>query len=111
MSTTNLFGNPSVSDIEIKQYQLEGMDLYITAYNNTSQYVYVKITAKGKDCFGSDKNAVVYGVIPPQDTANLHESVSSLPCQVDPNSIKVERVTIFNMDKAIKGINKIRAIK
>lgn len=107
LSTSKIFRNPSVSDIELKQYQLQGTDLFISAHNNSHQYVYVKITAKGEG-FGGVKNAVVYGVIPPDASARMKGSFDSLPWQIDPNSIKVEKVAIFDMDKAIKNINKMK---
>lgn len=107
LSTSKLFRNPSVSDIELKQYQLEGEHLWITAHNDTNQYVYVKITAKGEG-FGGVKNAVAYGVLPPKGTAKVRGDFDSLPWQIDANSIKVEKVNIFDMDKAIKNINKMK---
>lgn len=107
LSTSKIFRNPSVSDIELKQYQLQGTDLFISAHNSSSQYVYVKITAKGEG-FGGVKNAVVYGVIPPNASARMKGNFDSLPWQIDPNSIKVEKVAIFNMDKAIQNIDKMR---
>lgn len=105
MSTSKLFRNPSISDIELKQYLLEGTDLWVTAHNDTNQYVYVKITAKGEG-FGGIKNAVAYGVLPPKGTAKIYGSFDSLPWQINPDSIKVEKVSIFDMDKAISNMKK-----
>lgn len=105
MSTSKLFRNPSISDIELKQYLLEGTDLWVTAHNDTNQYVYVKITAKGEG-FGGIKNAVAYGVLPPKGTAKIYGSFDSLPWQINPDSIKVEKVAIFDMDKAIDNMKK-----
>lgn len=105
MSTSKLFRNPSISDIELKQYLLEGTDLWVTAHNDTNQYAYVKITAKGEG-FGGIKNAVAYGVLPPKGTAKIYGSFDSLPWQINPDSIKVEKVAIFDMDKAIDNMKK-----
>lgn len=105
MSASKLFRNPSISDIELKQYLLEGTDLWVTAHNDTSQYVYVKITAKGEG-FGGIKNAVAYGVLPPKGTAKIYGSFDSLPWQINPDSIKVEKIAIFDMDKAIDNYKK-----
>lgn len=105
MSTSKLFRNPSISDIELKQYLLEGTDLWVTAHNDTNQYAYVKITAKGEG-FGGIKNAVAYGVLPPKGTAKIYGSFDSLPWQINPDSIKVEKVAIFDMDKAINNMKK-----
>lgn len=107
LSTSKIFRNPSISDIELKQYQLDGTHLWITAHNDTHQYVYVKITAKGEG-FGGVKNAVAYGVLPPKGTAKVRGDFDDLPWQINPDSIKVEKVNIFDMDKAIKNINKMK---
>lgn len=103
LSTSKLFRNPSVSDIELKQYQLDGTHLWITAHNDTRQYVYVKITAKGEG-FGGIEKAVGYGVLPPKGTGKIRGDFDGLPWQINPDSIKVEKVAIFNMDKAIKNL-------
>ena len=105
MSTWKLFRNPSVSDVKLTQYWKEGNDFWIESTNKTDQYVYVKITAKASGLNGNIEG-VAYGVIAPKSTVKVFGQFKQFALDIDPKGIKVEKVAIFDMDKAIDNMKK-----
>lgn len=105
MSTWKLFRNPSVSDVKLTQYWKEGNDFWIESTNKTDQYVYVKITAKASGLNGNIEG-VAYGVIAPKSTVKVFGQFKQFALDMDPKGIKVEKVAIFDIDKAIDNYKK-----
>ena len=105
MSTWKLFRNPSVSDVKLTQYWKDGNDFFVESTNKTDQYVYVKITAKASGLNGKI-DGVAYGVIAPKHTVKVLGHFDKFVLDIDPTSIKVEKVAIFDMDKAIDNMKK-----
>lgn len=105
MSTWKLFRNPSISDVKLTQYWKDGNDFFVESTNKTDQYVYVKITAKASGLNGKI-DGVAYGVIAPKHTVKVLGHFDKFVLDIDPTSIKVEKVAIFDMDKAIDNMKK-----
>lgn len=105
MSTWKLFRNPSVSDVKLTQYWKDGNDFFVESTNKTDQYVYVKISAKASGLNGKI-DGVAYGVIAPKHTVKVLGHFDKFALDIDPTSIKVEKVAIFDMDKAIDNMKK-----
>lgn len=105
MSTSKLFRNPSTSDIKLTHYWRDGGDFLVEATNTTNQYVYVKITAKGTGLDGK-VNGVAYGVIAPKSTTKVMGGFKQFLLDLDPSGFEVEKVAIFDMDKAIDNMKK-----
>lgn len=105
MSTSKLFRNPSTSDIKLTHYWREGNDILVEATNTTDQYVYVKITAKATGLNGKI-DGVAYGVIAPKSTTKVMGGFNQFVLDLDTKSFKVDRVAIFDMDKAIDNMKK-----
>lgn len=105
MSTWKLFRNPSISDVKLTQYWKDGNDFFVESTNKTDQYIYVKITAKASGLNGKI-DGVAYGVIAPKHTVKVLGHFDKFVLDIDPTSIKVEKVAIFDMDKAIDNMKK-----
>ena len=105
MSTSKLFRNPSISDVKLTHYWSEGNDFLVESTNKTDQYVYVKISAKASGLNGKI-DGVAYGVIAPKSTVRVLGHFDKFVLDIDPTSIKVEKVSIFDMDKAIDNMKK-----
>lgn len=105
MSTWKLFRNPSISDVKLTRYWSEGNDFFVESTNKTDQYVYVKISAKASGLNGKI-DGVAYGVIAPKSTVKVLGHFDKFVLDIDPTSIKVEKVAIFDMDKAIDNMKK-----
>lgn len=105
MSTWKLFRNPSISDVKLTRYWSEGNDFFVESTNTTDQYVYVKIIAKASGLNGKI-DGVAYGVIAPKSTVKVLGHFDKFVLDIDPTSIKVEKVAIFDMDKAIDNYKK-----
>lgn len=105
MSTSKLFRNPSISDVKLTRYWSEGNDFFVESTNKTDQYVYVKISAKASGLNGKI-DGVAYGVIAPKSTVKVLGHFDKFVLDIDPTSIKVEKVSIFDMDKAISNMKK-----
>ena len=82
-------------------------DFYVSATNKSKEYVLVKVTATAQTYQGM-KSGVGYGVVSPESTGNIIGEINlndNNELTMMPN-VKVEKVAIMDMDKAIDRFKK-----
>ena len=102
------FFSPSESDINLGAVEAQKTgDFYVSATNKSKEYVLVKVTATAQTYQGI-KSGVGYGVVSPESTGNIIGEINlndNNELTMMPN-VKVEKVAIMDMDKAIDRFKK-----
>lgn len=102
------FFSPSESDITLGAVEAQKTgDFYVSATNKSKEYVLVKVTATAQTYQGI-KSGVGYGVVSPESTGNIIGEINlndNNELTMMPN-VKVEKVAIMDMDKAIDRFKK-----
>ena len=100
--------SPSESDINLGAVEAQKTgDFYVSATNKSKEYLLVKVTATAQTYQGI-QSGVGYGVVSPESTGRIigeiklsdNNSLTMLP------NVKVEKVAIMDMDKAIDRFKK-----